>query len=41
VVSFMAVHRVMQVNVVGSDAMPVGVLHATDIFNRVVPGNAT
>jgi osmoprotectant transport system ATP-binding protein len=34
VVSFMAVHRVMQVNVVDSNALHVGVLHAADIFNR-------
>ena len=36
-VSFLAVHRVMQVNVVGSDASHVGVLHAADIFNRAAP----
>ena len=36
-VSFLAVHRVMQVNVVGSDALHVGVLHAADIFNRAAP----
>ena len=39
-VSFLAVHRVMQVNVVGSDALHVGVLHAADIFNRAAPDPA-
>ena len=39
-VSFLAVHRVMQVNVVGSDASHVGVLHAADIFNRAAPDPA-
>ena len=41
VVSFMAVHRVMQVNVVGNHATHVGVVHAADIFSRTVPGHAT
>ena len=34
VVSFMTMHRIMQVNVVSSDGTHVGVLHAADIFNH-------
>ena len=41
VVSFMATHRVMQVNVIGVGDTHVGVVHAADIFSRVVPGHAT
>jgi osmoprotectant transport system ATP-binding protein len=40
-VSFMAVHGVMRVNVVGRDAMHVGVLHAADIFSRAALDPAT
>ena len=41
VVSFMAVHRVMKVNVTGNEATHVGVVHAADIFSGTVPGHAT
>jgi osmoprotectant transport system ATP-binding protein len=41
VVSFMATHRVMKVNVVDNEASHIGVVHAADIFSRAVPGNAT
>ena len=40
VVSFMATHRVMQVNVIASDGSHAGVVHAEDIFSRAVPGPA-
>ena len=37
VVSFMAVHRVMQVNVISVDGTHAGVAHAADIFSRFTP----
>jgi osmoprotectant transport system ATP-binding protein len=40
VVSFMAVHRVMQVNVSGAEGTHAGVVHAADIFSRTTPGHA-
>jgi osmoprotectant transport system ATP-binding protein len=41
VVSFMAVHRVMQVNVIGGEGTHTGVVHAADIFNGASPGQST